>query len=498
MKKIRELVEAGLVEAMTEGEMTWLSILTTDWQVVADLAAADLVLWLPTRDGRFIASSLCRSATAATVHVEDVIGLYAPDARARKLQDAMDTRRTIAPPAVHWAGLYSTSASYVPVVRNGRCFAVISREANVSSATRQTSDQGWTVRVADILCGMISRGEYPDFDAPTNTGHGLPRVSDGVIYIDSEGVVQELSPNANSSMRRLGIDHELVGRSLAEDVAECITNSGRTPDEVLPLVLRARGSMRVDIEAAGETVTARSIPLLENGRRLGGILLTRNVTQMRRREQELMTKDATIREIHHRVKNNLQTVSALLRIQERRSDSSEVRDALKEAGRRVESIATIHDALSQDVREVVKFDEVAERILQMAVRVASTGQPIDLKVLGTFGQIGAEHASGLATVLAELISNAVEHAFGENGGTIWVTATREHEQLTITIEDNGKGMNQQDLEGGLGTQIVKAVVRGELQGSIRWAAREPEGTMVTLNFRPKLERDEPIDLDHNQ
>ncbi len=94
------------------------------------------------------------------------------------------------------------------------------------------------------------------------------------------------------------------------------------------------------------------------------------MSELRRRERELITKDATIREIHHRVKNNLQTVAALLRLQARRMPDEAARAALEEAVRRVGTIALVHETLSQGFDETVDFDEIAVRGLQAVAEVA--------------------------------------------------------------------------------------------------------------------------------
>ena len=484
MHNIASLGEKAGVVPLSNEDASWLQMLVSDWQVVSDLAAADLVLWLPTQDGRFVAAAICRSATAATMHVEDIIGLYAPAPRAAQLAEAMESQEILAPPAVHWAGLYSATVACIPVVRDGRCFAAISREANVSSAGRQTGSQGWTIEVADVLCQMIAEGSFPDPNAPAFSGHNSARVVDGIMLIDADGRVLAVSPNANSYMRRLGIAQDLVGEVLIERVMEAIRHETRI-EESLAVVVMGKAPWCVDVEANAATVSIRAIPLSQKSKRVGALLLIQDVTDSRKQEQALMTKDATIREIHHRVKNNLQTVSALLRIQERRSDSDEVRDALREAGRRVESIATVHDVLAQDVHEIVRFDEVAERILQMAVRVATAGAHVDLELSGTFGQIGAEQASALATVLTELISNAVEHGSTPQGGHVRVNAARENDVLTVTVADSGPGIAEGKVGHGLGTQIVRTLVSGELHGTIEWASADSGGTVVTLRFKPQ-------------
>ncbi len=93
-------------------------------------------------------------------------------------------------------------------------------------------------------------------------------------------------------------------------------------------------------------------------------MLVRDVTELRRREEQLLTKDATIREIHHRVKNNLQTVAALLRLQARRTAPPEAREALRESVRRVTSIALVHETLSQTLDESVAFDSIADELVR--------------------------------------------------------------------------------------------------------------------------------------
>src|SRR5207248_11469710 len=100
-------------------------------------------------------------------------------------------------------------------------------------------------------------------------------------------------------------------------------------------------------------------------------VLVRDITEVRRRDRQLVTKDATIREIHHRVKNNLQTVAALLRLQARRVEVPEARTALEESVRRVASIALVHETLSMSSGEVVDFDGIVDRVAAAATEVAA-------------------------------------------------------------------------------------------------------------------------------
>lgn len=458
-------------------------MLKSDWQIIADLAAADLILWQPTRRGRFMAVAMCRPATSTTVHPGDVVDLYASAPRAVLLSEAMESGQIVEDVSVQWSGLYSVQRSFVPVRLNGRSIAVMTVEQNKSAPVGQSADQTWTQEAAEILCQMIATGEYPSTEAPSRSGHGVPRVTDGIVLLDPEGVVVEITPNANSAMRRLGIPSPVEGRSLIEEIVKVMRNEHQI-EEALAVVVMGRANWRVDVEASGATIAVRAIPLVLDGERLGAVLLTRDVTERRRHEQQLMTKDATIREIHHRVKNNLQTVSALLRIQERRSDSEDVQDALRQAGRRVESIAAVHEALSHNVDEIVDFDQVCRGILQMAVKVATIGNEVGIEVNGTFGDLSADQASALATVLAEIVANSVEHGYAGRSGTIWVSAERGDDTLEVRVEDEGAGIDVANLSKGLGTQIIQVMVRGELNGSIDWSPRDGGGTVATLRMRP--------------
>ena len=173
----------------------------------------------------------------------------------------------------------------------------------------------------------------------------------------------------------------------------------------------------------------------------------RDVTELRRRDRELVTKDATIREIHHRVKNNLQTVAALLRLQARRTDAEDAKAALEEAVRRVGSIAIVHETLSHAVEETVDFDEIADRLGSMVVDVSGVEVPVRVVREGSFGKLPSEAATPLAMVLTELLQNAVEHGYSdqevatvERSGRVVVTARRIVGRLHVVVEDDGRGL----------------------------------------------------------
>jgi two-component sensor histidine kinase len=216
---------------------------------------------------------------------------------------------------------------------------------------------------------------------------------------------------------------------------------------------------------------------------VGALVLCRDVTELRRQERELITKDATIREIHHRVKNNLQTVSSLLRMQSRRSESSEVRESLDQAMRRVSAIALVHDTLSEGVNQDLDFDQVFDRVLQLTGELAAShNTSVRTVVDGKFGQLRSEIATPLAVALTEIVANAIEHGLGDRSGLVLVNAVRNPKRLEITVSDNGVGLKDGEVGVGLGTQIVRALIEGELRGTIRWFSPSDGGTKVSISL----------------
>lgn len=467
-------------------DLEWLHLLVGDWQVISDLAFADLVLWLPTDDGDFVAIAQARPSTGATVHYDDVVGSRAPEGQRPQLERSLSEVRAQRSREPRWFGSYAVREEAVPVVHDGRAIAVIARQTNLGGARTPSRLELNYVEAADDIMGMIARGEFPMLNAATGPRRGAPRVADGLVRLNSEGEVLYASPNALSCFHRFGAMDDLVGRSLVEVVADLVEQNSPV-DESMPLVLMGRAPWRTDIEAHGVALSLRAVPLSEEGERIGAVLLCRDVSELRRRERELITKDATIREIHHRVKNNLQTVAALLRLQARRMNVPEARAALEEAMRRVATIALVHETLSQTLDETVQFDELVGRSLRLAADVASAGASVRTLVRGTFGPVSAEDATALALVLTELVTNAVEHGLaGRDHGSVEVNAERVEDDLTVTVADDGAGIPA-DAAGsgagpgtGLGTQIVSTLVTNELRGSIAWAPRPGGGTEVTL------------------
>ncbi|WP_457252431.1 sensor histidine kinase [Pedococcus sp. P5_B7] len=475
---------------LAPAEVEWLQLLVGDWQLISDLSFGDLVLWVPGGLEGWLAVAHVRPTTGQMVFFEDVVGRRTHRGRQSLLDQAYLDQRIVREKDPIFRDDMPVREEAIPVVREGRALAVITRHTNLAAMRTPSRLELTYQALADALARMIAAGEFPNSSAPTGQRRGAPRVGDGVIRLDVNGIVSYASPNALSAVHRLGHVGDVIGELLAKVVADLLRDESPV-DESLALVVTGRAPWRTEVTSRGASVSMRAIPITEGGNRVGALLLLRDVSELRRRELELLTKDATIREIHHRVKNNLQTVAALLRLQARRLPEGEAgRAALEEAVRRVGVIALVHETLSQGFDETVDFDDIAVRGLQAITEVAKIEHPITSQVRGSFGTLRAEDATALAMVLSELVQNAVEHGLAETGGgTVDVEAQRSaddrgDELLTVTITDDGVGLPADFTPGGsgLGTQIVQSLVQ-DLRGRIAWDAAKPRGTRVRFIAR---------------
>lgn len=475
--------------ALGEADLEWLHLLVSEWQLLSDLSFADLVLWVPTRDGtRYVSVAQMRPNTGPTSHQDDMVGHLVPRGRRPLLDSALDGGRIVREGDPEWREEVPVRVESIPVRRESRVLGVIARNTNLLTVRTPSRLELTYLQSASDLAQMIAAGAFPFADEQGDMDVS-PRVGDGLLRLDAEGVVQYASPNALSAYHRLGLAADLVGLHLGQTTAELAPTRGPV-DESLAKLASGWAPREAEIEGNECVVQLRAIPLNPKGSRIGSLVLLRDVTELRRRERELVTKDATIREIHHRVKNNLQTVAALLRLQARRIESQRGRDALEEAVRRVGSIAIVHETLSQNLDERVEFDAIADRVLAMVAEIAPG--KVEGRRSGGFGILDAEVATPLSMVLTEVLQNALEHGFGPGEqGTVQVHAVRAGgsgaggAHLVVRVQDNGKGLPEGfdvTQAGNLGLQIVRTLVEGELGGTFDMSPGAVRGTCVTLDI----------------
>ena len=477
---------AELVDAHTDldaDDVAWLQLLMADWQIIADLSFADLVMWLPDRGGSgFWAAAQMRPTTGPTAYVDDVVGTFVPQGRRPMLDEAYAHARLVREGDPEWRDHVPVRVESIPVARRGRVIAVIGRHTNLLGIRTPSRLELTYLQSAADLTAMIASGHFPSPGQRSDHADS-PRVGDGFVRVDAGGRVTYASPNALSLYRRLGVTGDLDGQVLADLTRDLVPAAQRRDEETLSSVLGGRAHRDTELAAGQVALIVRAIPLRPREDHIGALILLRDVTDLRRRDRELVTKDATIREIHHRVKNNLQTVAALLRLQGRRLTEPDARAALAEAERRVGTIAIVHETLSETGEESVDFDEVADRLGRMVTDVGAVTVSVRVQRTGSFGQLPSETATVLAMVLTELLQNAVEHAWPDGGAGRLEVAVRRTPALRVEVRDDGVGLPAGfDPTRSLGLSIVRTLVESELGGAFTLGPGDGGGTVARVEL----------------
>jgi len=460
-----------------------------EWQLLADLSFADYLMWVRRDDGALVCVAQIRPNTALTVLFSDAVGTIMPAADMPVVAAAFESGhigRGSDAAQDNSSGDSRLKVEAVPVRYRGNVVAVLTHQTAHADRRKAAPLERAYLDCARDLLRMLAEGTFPNVgDVPMS--RSSPRVGDGLIRLDVDGLVVFASPNAISAYHRMGLATELEGQNLVSVTRPLISD----PFDAQELAKHVRdslgggSSMRMEVDAGGAAVLLRTIPLVVGGTAVGAAVLIRDVTEIKRRDRALLSKDATIREIHHRVKNNLQTVAALLRLQSRRMNNAEAREALMDSVRRVSSIALVHDALSLSVDEEVNLDEVIDRILPMMNDLASVTTPVRVRREGDLGVLDADRAHALIMVITELVQNAIEHAFdtGTPAGSVTIRADRSARWLDVVIHDDGKGLPEGfNLEKSdrPGLQIVRTQVSSVLDGSMEMSAAPGGGTDVVL------------------
>jgi two-component sensor histidine kinase len=437
--------------------------LMSEWGVLADFCFADLLLYVPTGDRQWLTIGQVRPSTAQTIYHTDWVGSWANETERPVLSKAFDNGAIVEGEVRVEELPDQTRMQAVPVRCDGDLIAVLTREWIERAGRPPGALERTYLSIFDRFAQMISDGTFP-FPGRVQDSSAAPRVGDGVLTLDHDARVSYVSPNANSALHRVGIHSNALGMRLAE--------LGFHDGPVRQAFERKVPVIEEFEQGADVTLLCRCVPILEQGEVRGGVLLMRDVTELRKRDRLLLSKDATIREIHHRVKNNLQTISSLLRLQARRLTSPEAKAAVSESVRRIRTIALVHESLSREPGDDVTFLEIVRPLLRLAEEgLQSPDRPVRFEVTGEGGRIPSTIATPLSVVLTELLQNAVDHGFPEEGGGGRVTVDLDNDEsrLSIRVTDDGRGVDPSfdlDAATGLGLSIVRTLVTTELNGTI--------------------------------
>lgn len=437
--------------------------------MLADLSQADVLLMRPEGHG-FRVISHVRPMNARTIYPVDQVDEVLP-MRTRPLLTHAFERGTIMDGGVFLErqGRWIRTLG-VPVRFEDRIVAVLVREFAPHIEIMPGDLELHSFATFRRFASMIAAGTFP-FGVETRRHDHPPRVGDGIMLFDRAGKLEYASPNALTVVRQFGVNQVNLGMRLgdmgidAPGVRQAFANRLDYTDE---------------IEGNGRVLSTYCVPLLtETGEApdsdptdatdptvTGALVLLRNITELRQRDRLLMTKDATIAEIHHRVKNSLQTASSLLQLQSRRVASEDAKAALAESARRIRTIGVVHELLSHRTDDEVQFGQVLKMLTTM-VRdsLVDPSHPVRFDIDCDPAVLPNNLTTPLALIASELIQNAIDHA---DCSTVSIALRTESDAVRLTVRDDGRGFPPGDPvePAGLGMTIVRTIAQSELGGSI--------------------------------
>ena len=465
-----------VVANLPEATRSYFKDLVRRWGFLADLCFSDLLIYIPSDSSakEFVVAAQVRPATSQTVHPRDLVGIYYDAASIGVVESALKSGGMAFAEWVDPNSNHMVVSNCIALRADGNVFGILARDYMLNPLRIHGELESTYVKIFDRFTKMILAGDYP---YKVDDSASIPRVGDGVVLLDADLTVRFLSPNALSALHRLGCSSPTIGRTLAKQGIE-LDGPLRSAETLAPVLEEIEGQQ----EAA---VTFFCMPLIASGKADGFLLLLQDVTNIRRSERLLISKDATIREIHHRVKNNLQTISSLLRLQSRRVDSPLARSALEEAERRIRSIAVVHEVLSREIGEQVSMEEIVAAIVKLAQESAPPSLKLTIDIEVASVELEAQLATPLAVVLQELIQNSIEHgAKGRSTLSVSVTLRSVDGKAMLLVKDDGVGFPREfsiESATSLGLLIVRDLVRSQLRGTLQLSS-DNFGSAVSIEI----------------
>jgi two-component sensor histidine kinase len=453
-------------ESQSPGLQRHLHRLAQASAMLADLSQADVLIMRSEGHGFRIISHV-RPMNARTIYPVDQVDEVLPMSTRPLLTRAFESGEVMdggvfLPRQGRWIRTLA-----VPVRFEGEIVAVLAREFAPHIEIMPGDLEIHAFATFRRFAAMVASGSFP-FGVETRRHDHPPRVGDGIMLFDKAGKLEYASPNALTVLRHVGASMVNLGDRLgdmgvdAPGVRQSFANRLDYTDE---------------IEVGHRVLSTYCVPLLTKTAVTGALVLLRNITELRQRDRLLMTKDATIAEIHHRVKNSLQTASSLLQLQSRRVATDDAKAALAESARRIRTIGVVHELLSHRTDDEVQFGPILEMLTTM-IRdsLVDPTHPVQFEIDCDPAILPNNLTTPLALIASELIQNAIDHA---DCKTVTIMLRTQPDAVVLTVADDGTGFPNLDepapaaQSSGLGMTIVGTIAQSELGGSLTIGDNDP-------------------------
>lgn len=457
---------------LSEEEARSIEDLARSLQLIADVSQSDVFIDCPTADPRAaLVVAQAQPSTFPSLYKTTVVGQLA---YARN-EPAVLFTLVSGQPVVGSRGIsqeqIAIQQNVVPIRSpQGKLIGALIMEQDISEKVEQERNVERLMETTEQLSETL-------LTVAMSEGSMQSLMHEGIVLFDETERVTYTNPRAAAMLRKIGHTGSLEGAGLTE------LFYGRLERD---RVLDRQSVLEQEIQFGGAAFSLKAVSIYRDQRAVGGLMLIRDITDLVEKDKRLVIQSAVIKEIHHRVKNNLQTVSSLLRLQMRRTKLPEVERVYRDSINRINSIAVIHEMLAYEGVETIPFHDVVDRIAKNVISsMTKPDQAIRANIVGTMLELPSDMATTLALVANELIQNCVMHAFGEREtGEIVIAIGRSNSMASLRVSDNGVGM---DLDGGgerrnsLGLRIAETLVQENLGGYLSITS-DPEGTSVLIAF----------------
>ncbi|MGA5688432.1 sensor histidine kinase [Cytobacillus pseudoceanisediminis] len=435
--------------------------------LIADLNQANVFVDCPTKEGKHaIVVAEAAPNTAKSVYQKPVAGKFAYEAFEPAVLYTLRTGKNMFLNRALTQEGKTVEQSVVPIKGSeDRVIGALIMEKDISEKLQRQLKLEALSEATETLSGiLIGMAE----DRPI-----IPEViEESLFFIDHENKVVYNNPSATNLIHEIGKENCRPGVPLI-DCFPCIQEILNEPEELLVK----------EMKMMNKVFRVKKISLDLAGKSDGTFIILKDLTELREKEREIAVKSVAIREIHHRVKNNLQTVASLLRLQMRRGVPEESKVHFVESLNRISSIASVYEIiLSSSSVDEVDIYSLIEKVGNMLVHEAKHEQKkINIQYRGPKLLIDSEKAVSLSLVINELIQNCVKHAFKQmHEGIVEVCFEYSNDEIKVEVIDNGEGYSP-EAKPSLGLDIVKMMIEHDLSGHFL-IERAETGTIAAVQF----------------
>ncbi|SKC37919.1 sensor histidine kinase [Maledivibacter halophilus] len=460
---------------LSDRDIEKLEKIAQNLQLIADLLEADIFIDCMTKDpNAAIVVAEAKPFDYPSMYQHSVVGEFAfrknEPAALRTLEIGMPTRDLRAITQEN----KSVKQSVVPIKNDfGDVIGVLIAEIDITKSIKEKKNMELLTETTEQLTKALLT--FIDNQNPIHY-----HITDGIIIFNSNGLSTYANPVAQSLYKKLGYIDNLIGIRFNNLVLD-----GKTFEEIKSKRFISSSEVTIGeltLQVKYSIMKQRNIDIV------GIIVVIRDISEVKAKEKELILKSVAIREIHHRVKNNLQTIASLLRLQSRRIDNETVKIAFGESISRILSIAVTHEILAQKGLDDVDIKTILSRIKNSVIDYSLLkSKNIKIEISGDKLKIDSDRATSIALVVNELLQNSLKYAFvGKEEGLIEIKIQRGSMYSNIAIIDNGVGFDMKTARpGSLGFNIVKSIVKDKLQGQINIDSSY-NGTKIIFDFKNKM------------